>query len=202
MNEQASPSPLSPYGMSKLMSEYILRDTAAAYDLNYVILRYFNVAGADPTCRHGQSTSNATHLIKVAIETALGRRPHMKIFGNDYATPDGTCVRDYVHISDLANAHLIALDHLCRGGESQLLNCGYGRGYSVKEVIAAVRSITGVDFEVHQAPRRAGDPASIIANKDGLVRLGWKPEFNDLPTIVTHALAWEQSCTVRTSSDC
>ncbi|WOH53891.1 UDP-glucose 4-epimerase GalE [Bradyrhizobium sp. sBnM-33] len=196
VNEQASPSPLSPYGMSKLMSEYILRDTAAAYDLNYVILRYFNVAGADPICRHGQSTSNATHLIKVAIETALGRQPHMKIFGNDYATPDGTCVRDYVHISDLANAHLIALDHLRRGGESQLLNCGYGRGYSVKEVIAAVRSITGVDFEVHQGPRRAGDPASLIANNDGLVRLGWKPELNDLPTIVSHALAWEKSCRV------
>jgi len=200
VNEQASPSPLSPYGMSKLMSEYILRDTAAAYGLKYVILRYFNVAGADPICRHGQSSSNTTHLVKVAIDTALGRRPHMKIFGSDYATPDGTCVRDYVHISDVANAHVIALDHLCRGGESQLLNCGYGRGYSVKDVIAAVRTVTGVDFEVHQAPRRAGDPAAIVASNEGLVRLGWKPELNDLPTIVTHALAWEKSCSVQTSS--
>jgi UDP-glucose 4-epimerase len=194
VNEDTVPAPLSPYGTSKLMSELIIRDVSAAYDQRHAILRYFNVAGADPMGRHGQSTVNATHLIKVAIETALGRRPFMNIFGNDYPTLDGTCVRDYVHVSDLAQAHLLALDHLRRDGVSRTLNCGYGRGYSVQEVIDAVRSVAGTNFEVRQAPRRAGDPASIVASNDRLMSLGWKPELNDLSLIVRHALAWEKSC--------
>ena len=197
VNEETVPAPLSPYGMSKLMSEVMIRDVSAAYDQRHVILRYFNVAGADPMGRHGQSTANATHLIKVAIETALGRRPFMSIFGNDYSTPDGTCVRDYVHVSDLAHAHLLALDRLRLDGVSRTLNCGYGRGYSVREVVEAVRRVAGTDFEVRQAPRRAGDPASIIASNDQLVRLGWKPELDDLSVIVRHALAWEKSCVIR-----
>jgi len=192
VSEEAVPAPLSPYGMSKLMSEQMLRDTSAAYGLNHVILRYFNVAGADPAGRLGQSTPNATHLIKVALETALGRRSHMSIYGNDYPTSDGTCVRDYIHVSDLANAHLVALDHLRRGGESSTLNCGYGKGYSVKQVVDTVRKVAGVDFEVQHAPRRAGDPASIVADSDRLMRLGWKPELNDLGTIVQHAYDWEK----------
>src|SRR5260370_39923183 len=179
--------------MSKLMSEQMLRDAGAAYGLNHVILRYFNVAGADPAGRHGQSTPNATHLIKVAMETALGRRSHMSVYGDDYPTPDGTCVRDYVHVSDLANAHLTALNYLRCGGESSTLNCGYGRGYSVKEGVDTVKRVAGVDFEVHQAPRRAGDPASSVANGDRLMRLGWKPELDDLPTIVRHAYDWEKN---------
>jgi UDP-glucose 4-epimerase len=197
VSEEAVPAPLSPYGMSKLMSELMLRDVGAAYDLRYVILRYFNVAGADSAGRHGQSTPNATHLIKVAIETALGRRPFMNIFGSDYATPDGTCVRDYIHVSDLACAHLVALDYLQRGGVSRTLNCGYGRGYSVREVVDAVRTIAGADFDVRQASRRAGDPASIVASNNQLMRLGWKPELDDLSVIVQHALAWEKSCAIR-----
>jgi UDP-glucose 4-epimerase len=192
VNEDVIPSPLSPYGMSKLMSEQMLGDASAAYGLGHVILRYFNVAGADPAGRHGQTTSNATHLIKVALETALGRRPRMSIYGDDYPTPDGTAVRDYVHVSDLANAHLTALHYLQRGGESRTLNCGYGTGYSVKEVIDTVKTVAGVDFEVHQAPRRAGDPASIVANSDRLMQLGWKPVWDDLPTIVRHAHDWEK----------
>lgn len=179
------------------MSEFMIRDVSTAYGQKHVILRYFNVAGADPKGRHGQSTANATHLIKVAIETALGRRPFMNIFGNDYPTPDGTCVRDYVHVSDLAYAHLLALDQLRLDGVSRTLNCGYGRGYSVREVVEAVRRVAGTDFEVRQAPRRPGDPASIIASNDQLVRLGWKPELHDLSVIVQHALAWEKSCVIR-----
>jgi UDP-glucose 4-epimerase len=197
VGEESVPAPLSPYGMSKLMSELMIRDVSAAYDQRHVILRYFNVAGADPAGRHGQSTADATHLIKVAIETALSRRPFMSIFGNDYPTPDGTCVRDYVHVSDLARAHLLALDQLRLDGVSRTLNCGYGRGYSVREVVEAVRSVAAIDFEVRQAPRRAGDPASIVARNDQLVRLGWKPELDDLSVIVRHALAWEKSSVTR-----
>jgi UDP-glucose 4-epimerase len=193
VTESAVPAPLSPYGRSKLMSELIIRDVSAAYHQKHAILRYFNVAGADPRGRHGQSSPNATHLIKVAVETALGRRPFMNIFGNDYSTPDGTCVRDYVHVSDLAQAHLFALDDLRGNGVSRTLNCGYGRGYSVREVVAAVRSISGVDFEIRQAPRRSGDPASIVASSEQLRKLGWKPELDNLTTIVRHALAWEKS---------
>jgi UDP-glucose 4-epimerase len=192
VDETARPTPLSPYGMSKLMSEYMLVDTSAACNVRHVILRYFNVAGADPAGRLGQSTPGATHLIKVALETALRRRPYMNIYGNDYPTPDGTCVRDYVHVSDLARAHLAALDYLRNGGGSRTLNCGYGRGYSVKEVVDAVRVVAGVDFEARQAPRRAGDPASIVANSDQLVSLGWKPELNDLSKMIEHACNWEK----------
>jgi UDP-glucose 4-epimerase len=190
--ESADPRPLSPYGRSKLMSEQMLADAGASYGLRYVALRYFNVAGADPACRHGQSTPGATHLIKVALETALGRRPHMSIYGHDYPTPDGTCVRDYIHVSDLARAHLTALDYLRGDGVSRILNCGYGRGYSVREVVHAVRMVAGTEFEIRHAPRRAGDPASVVANSDDLVRLGWKPELNDLPTMIEHAYRWEK----------
>jgi UDP-glucose 4-epimerase len=174
------------------MSEQMLADSGAAYGLRYVALRYFNVAGADPHGRLGQSTPGATHLIKVAIETALGHRSHMNIFGSDYATPDGTCVRDYVHVSDLARAHLSALDHLRQGGTSKILNCGYGRGYSVREVVHAVRMVAGTDFEVRYAPRRPGDPASVVADSKQFFRLGWKPQLTDLPTMIEHAYRWEE----------
>jgi UDP-glucose 4-epimerase len=193
--ETADPAPLSPYGRSKLMSEYMLVDASAASDLRHVALRYFNVAGADPAGRHGQSTPGATHLIKVALETALRRRSCMSIYGSDYPTPDGTCVRDYVHVSDLARAHLTALDHLRNGGGSRTLNCGYGRGYSVREVIDAVRMVAGVDFETRHAPRRAGDPASIVADSDQLAKLGWKPELDDLQKMIEHAYNWEKKLT-------
>lgn len=200
VRETAYPAPLSPYGRSKLMSEYMLIDACLASSLRHVILRYFNVAGADPAGRLGQSTPGATHLIKVALETALHRRPYMDIYGDDYATPDGTCVRDYIHVSDLARAHLVALDHLRNGGESRIFNCGYGRGYSVKEVVDAVRMVTQVDFEARQAPRRAGDPASIIANSDPLMRLGWTPELDDLPTMIKHAHNWEKRLSAGTTA--
>lgn len=192
VGETAVPSPLSPYGRSKLMSEQMLADAGVAYGLRYVTLRYFNVAGADPCGRLGQSTPGATHLIKVAIETALGRRPHMSIFGSDYATPDGTGVRDYVHVSDLARAHLSALDYLREGGTSRILNCGYGRGYSVREVVHAVQMVAGREFEVRDAPRRPGDPGSVVADSHQLAKLGWKPELNDLSTMVEHAYRWEE----------
>jgi UDP-glucose 4-epimerase len=195
VSETADPAPLSPYGRSKLMSEHMLVDASKAYDLRYVTLRYFNVAGADPAGRLGQSTPGATHLIKVALETALRRRSYMSIYGSDYPTPDGTCVRDYIHVSDLARAHLAALDYLRDGGESRTLNCGYGRGYSVREVVDAVRRVAGVDFEIRQAPRRAGDPASIVANSDQLMKLGWRPELNDLSKMIEHAHNWEKKLT-------
>jgi UDP-glucose 4-epimerase len=192
VSEEAVPAPLSPYGMSKLMSEQMLRDASAAYGIKYAILRYFNVAGADPAGRHGQSAPSATHLISVALEAAIGRRCGMSIYGDDYPTSDGTCVRDYVHVADLANAHLAALDYLRRGGESSTFNCGYGRGYSVKEVVETVKKVANVEFEVRQAPRRPGDPAAIIANSDRLIRLGWKPTLDQLTTIVRHAYDWQR----------
>jgi UDP-glucose 4-epimerase len=182
------------------MSEQLLADAGTAYGLRYAALRYFNVAGADPQGRHGQSADGATHLIKVALETALGRRSHLSIYGFDYPTPDGTCVRDYIHVSDLARAHLGALDYLRNGGESRVLNCGYGRGYSVREVVHAVRMVAGADFEVRHAPRRPGDPASVVANSDNLIRLGWKPELNDLPTMIAHAYYWERNLAARRPS--
>ena len=156
-------APMSPYGSSKLMTEMMLRDAGAAHGLRHVILRYFNVAGADPLGRTGQSTKGATHLIKVAVETALGRRPHMQIFGTDYPTADGTCVRDYIHVSDLVRAHSDALAYLRRGGSSVTLNCGYSRGFSVLEVIETVKRVSGVAFKVEHTPRRPGDPARIVA---------------------------------------
>lgn len=185
--------PMSPYGWSKLMTEMMLRDAGAAHGLGHVILRYFNVAGADPALRAGQSTAGATHLIKVAVETALGKRPAMKVFGVDYPTADGTCIRDYIHVADLVNAHSVALGHLRAGGASATFNCGYGRGFSVLEVIDTVKRVAGVDFPVEIAPRRPGDPAQIVARSD-LIRtaLSWRPQLDDLATIARDALAWEQ----------
>ncbi len=191
--EDALLSPISPYGRSKLMSEWMLEDTAAAFPLRYVALRYFNVAGADPAGRTGQSTAGATHLLKVACETALGKRPGMAVYGTDYETPDGTCLRDYIHVSDLVAAHLDALTYLRQGGASAVMNCGYGRGYSVLEVIEAVKSISGVDFAVTYSPRRPGDPAAVVAKADKIrAALGWTPKLDDLPTIVRTALEWER----------
>jgi UDP-glucose 4-epimerase len=192
--EDAPTRPMSPYGASKLMSEIMLHDVAAAHELKYVVLRYFNVAGADPKLRTGQMTAGATHLIKVATEAALGLRAKLDIFGTDYPTPDGTCMRDYIHVSDLARAHLMALAHLRRGGTSLTLNCGYGHGYSVREVIEAVKRVSGRNFAIRESGRRPGDPAAIVADA-GKIRklLGWRPDFDDLDTIVGHALAWESA---------
>lgn len=193
VSEDAAPAPMSPYGSSKLMTEIMLADTARAHDFRYVALRYFNVAGADPQGRAGQSTPRATHLIKAACETALGRRAGMEVFGTDYPTPDGTCVRDYIHVTDLVRAHMAALGHLRAGAPSDVFNCGYSRGYSVLEVIDAVRRVAGVSFDVRIAPRRAGDPPSIVAASDKIrAALGWTPEHDDLDGIVGDALAWER----------
>jgi UDP-glucose 4-epimerase len=190
--------PMSPYGSSKLMTEIMLRDAGIAHGLRHVILRYFNVAGADPLGRTGQSTKGATHLIKVAVETALGMRPKMDVFGTDYPTPDGTCIRDYIHVSDLVRAHSDALAYLRGGGTSVTLNCGYGRGFSVLEVIDTVKRVSGVDFKVELGPRRLGDPAQIVAASDrARATLKWEPHFDDLDTIVTHALAWEKKLSTR-----
>ena len=192
--------PMSPYGSSKLMTEIMLRDAGVAHGLKHVILRYFNVAGADPEGRTGQSTKGATHLIKVAVETALGRREKMDIFGTDYPTPDGTCVRDYIHVNDLAAAHLDALHYLRAGGSSITANCGYGRGYSVREVIDTVKRVSGADFRVDTSPRRPGDPAAIVASSDrARATLGWRPRYDDLSIIVDHALAWERRLMTRNS---
>ena len=194
--ETAALEPMSPYGSSKLMTEWMLRDTAAAHDLRYVALRYFNVAGADPHGRTGQSTKGATHLIKVACETALGKRPAMEVFGTDYETRDGTCVRDYIHVTDLARAHLAALAHLRGGGTSETYNCGYSHGFTVLEVIDAVKRVSGRDFTVRTAARRPGDPPEIVADSRKLrAALGWQPRHDDLDEIVRHALAWEDRLT-------
>ena len=185
--------PMSPYGSSKLMTEVMLRDAGAAHGLAHVILRYFNVAGADPKGRTGQSTKGATHLIKVAVETALRKRKSMQVFGTDYPTPDGTCIRDYIHVSDLIAAHLDALKYLRGGGASATMNCGYGRGFSVLEVIEAVKRAARIDFPVELAPRRPGDPAQIVASSDkARALLGWTPKHDDLGVIVEHALKWEK----------
>ena len=193
VSEDAQLEPISPYGSSKLMTEIMLRDAALAHDLRYVALRYFNVAGADPRGRSGQSTPNATHLIKVAAQAALGQRPYMEVFGTDYPTSDGTCVRDYIHVTDLIGAHLAALEYLRKGGDSAVLNCGYGRGFSVLEVIASVKRAAKGDFAVRMGPRRSGDPATLVAKADRIREvLGWQPRYDDLDTIVGHALAWER----------
>jgi UDP-glucose 4-epimerase len=193
VSEEAATAPISPYGASKLMSEWMLRDAAAAHGVRYVALRYFNVAGADPARRSGQSSRVATHLIKVASQAVLGKRRHLDVFGTDYATPDGSCIRDYIHVTDLADAHLAALRYLRRGGTNLVLNCGYGRGYSVLEVIAAVKQVSGVDFPVVFGPRRPGDPPTLVARADRIRDLGWQPRYDDLATIVEHALAWERT---------
>ena len=198
VREDDPTAPISPYGSSKLMTETMLRDAGAAYGLRYAILRYFNVAGADPLGRTGQSTAGATQLIKVAVETALGLRSKMQVFGTDYSTPDGTCIRDYIHVSDLVRAHLDALAYLRAGGASVTLNCGYGRGFSVLEVIDTVRHVSGVDFKVELAGRRHGDLAKIVAASNrARATLNWQPRFDDLPTIVAHALAWERALLAR-----
>lgn len=192
VREDASLSPESPYGRSKLMTEWMLSDTAAAHGMRFTVLRYFNVAGADPRGRTGQSTPGATHLIKVACETTLGKRPSMQLFGTDYPTPDGTCLRDYIHVSDLVAAHRLALARLRAGGGNLIANCGYGHGYSVREVIDSVRRVGGRDFPVTVGARRAGDPAAVIANSDLARReLGWVPMRDDLDAIVADALNWE-----------
>ncbi len=191
--ETEMPVPISPYGTSKLMTELMLRDSHHAYGLNYIALRYFNVAGADPKGRTGQSTPQATHLIKVACQTALGQRTSMDVFGTDYPTADGTCLRDYIHVSDLIAAHMDALAHLRKGGESGIFNCGYGTGYSVLEVIKAVEKASGGPVNHRLAPRRAGDPAAIVAGAERVRSvLGWQPKHNDLDFIVQSALAWER----------
>jgi UDP-glucose 4-epimerase len=193
VTETATPAPMSPYGSSKLMTEIMLADTANAHDFRYVALRYFNVAGADPKGRSGQSTPKATHLIKVACETALGKRSQMEVFGTDYPTHDGTCIRDYIHVKDLARAHMSALAHLRKGGASNVYNCGYSKGFSVHEVIAAVKRVSSVDFPVKLSPRRPGDPAAIVAASAKIRNeLGWVPEHDNLDTIVSQALAWEK----------
>ncbi len=193
VGEDAPKQPISPYGSSKLMSEAVLQDTARAHGLGFVILRYFNVAGADPKLRTGQSSPGATHLIKVAAEAAVGKRPNIAIYGTDYPTPDGTCIRDYVHVTDLVRAHSRALDYLRGGGANAIFNCGYGRGHSVREVLAAVKRISGNDFPVEAAGRRAGDPVNLVADVRRLrATLDWKPQYDDLDTIVAHALAWER----------
>jgi UDP-glucose 4-epimerase len=185
--------PASPYGWSKLMTEVMLRDAGAAHGLGYVALRYFNVAGADPQMRTGLSTPGATHLIKVAVEAALGRRAGIDVYGSDYPTPDGTCIRDFIHVSDLARAHLAALRYLRAGGASATLNCGYGRGYSVREVLDAVRRAAGHAFPVNFRERRPGDiVVSVAAAKRIVDTLEWNPELDNLDAIVSHALAWER----------
>ncbi|CAN7387324.1 UDP-glucose 4-epimerase GalE [Phenylobacterium sp. LjRoot225] len=192
IEETADKSPINPYGRSKLMIEWVLQDTAQASDLRYVALRYFNVAGADPLGRTGQSTPRATHLIKRACQTALGRLPHLGIFGVDFPTPDGTGVRDYIHVSDLVAAHALALDHLRALGESSAYNCGYGHGFSVREVIDAVERACGRKLPVMELPRRPGDPPAVVADSAKLKqRLGWRPRYDALDLIVRDALAWE-----------
>ena len=196
--EDAPTLPISPYGWSKLMTEIMLRDASRAHGLTHIVLRYFNVAGADPKGRTGQSSATATHLIKVAAEAALGLRPKLDVFGTDYPTPDGTCIRDYIHVADLARAHSDALRYLRSGAPSLTLNCGYGHGFSVLDVIETVKRVAGADFKVEMARRRAGDPARIVAASDrARAALGWQPRFDDLSTIVTHALAWERQLMTR-----
>jgi UDP-glucose 4-epimerase len=199
VSEDAPKSPINPYGMSKLMTEAMLADVAKAHPMNFCALRYFNVAGADPQGRSGQSTAGATHLIKVAVEAALGKRSHVSVFGTDYETPDGTGVRDYIHVADLAAAHVLALEALiARPADSMILNCGYGRGFSVNEVLDAVDRVAGVQLDRRIEPRRAGDPDALIAdNRRIMASLPWTPRHQDLDEIVRHALAWEMQLPTR-----
>jgi len=191
--EDTPQAPINPYGRSKLMVEWMLKDVSAAHDLRHVALRYFNVAGADPQGRLGQSTPNATHLIKIAVQAALGHRDGMDVFGTDYPTRDGSCIRDYIQVSDLIAAHMLALKHLRDGGASLTCNCGYGRGLSVLEVIDVVKKVSGVDFPVRVSGRRAGDPANLIAGAERIrAELGWVPRHDDVEGIVRQALDWER----------
>ncbi|AAR35616.1 UDP-glucose 4-epimerase GalE [Geobacter sulfurreducens] len=191
--EESATVPINPYGTSKLMSEWMLRDVCAAHGMRSVALRYFNVAGADPQARMGQRTPEATHLIKVSCQAALGLRDKVCIFGTDYPTPDGTGIRDYIHVEDLASAHLAALSYLEKGGESTRINVGYGSGSSVREVIDMVRRVSGVHFLAEEAPRRPGDPPSLVARADrARTLLGWTPRYDNLETIVADAWRWEK----------
>ena len=200
--ETAPFKPESPYGRSKMMVELILADTAVAHDFRYVALRYFNVAGADPKGRTGQSTKGATHLIKVACEAALGKRGDMTIYGTDYPTPDGTCIRDYIHVTDLVAAHSEALKHLRGGGDSMVANCGYGHGYSVIDVVDTVKDVSGRDFKVILGPRRPGDATAVVASPALIMsKFGWKPQHDDLAGIVRDALAWEAALERRNQRD-
>ena len=194
VNEDVPQRPINPYGWSKLMTEQMLADVAAAHDLNYGVLRYFNVAGADPLARTGQSTAGATHLIKVAIEAALGMRDQVAVFGQDFDTPDGTGVRDYIHVSDLAQAHVLTLEALMADpARSLTMNCGYGRGFSVLEVLDAVDRVAGCKLDRTMEPRRAGDPASLVSDPSRIrATVPWQPQHADLDTIIAHAMAWEQ----------
>ena len=191
--ETAPLAPISAYGTSKLMTEMMLRDVAAVRDLRYVALRYFNVAGADPNGRYGQSTTKTTLLVQIAAQVALGIRPFVEIFGDDYPTPDGTCVRDYIHVTDLVDAHLAALRHLRNSGNNLIANCGYGRGYSVKQVLDMTEKVSGRSFERRIGPRRRGDAVEVVAEAN-LIRkeLRWSPRYADLATIIEHALRWEE----------
>jgi UDP-glucose 4-epimerase len=201
LREDAPTRPISPYGTSKLMSEIMLHDAGKAHGLRFVVLRYFNVAGADPKGRTGQSNPAATHLIKLVCEVALGKRAKLEIFGTDYPTPDGTCIRDYIHVSDLARAHSAALAHLRRGGASATFNCGYGRGISVFEVVEAARRIVRHDFPVDIKARRPGDPANLVADVARIRNtLDWHPQFADLDTIIAHALTWERRLPGKTTA--
>ncbi|MEE4453945.1 UDP-glucose 4-epimerase GalE [Novosphingobium resinovorum] len=195
--EDSPKSPINPYGMSKLMTEFMLADVGAAHAFNYCALRYFNVAGADPQARTGQSTAGATHLIKVAVEAALGKRDHVAVFGSDFDTPDGTGVRDYIHVSDLASAHVLALEALiAEPGRSLTMNCGYGKGFSVLEVLDAVDRATNRTIDRRIQDRRAGDPAALISdNRRIKATVPWTPRYDDLPTMIEHALAWERRLT-------
>lgn len=199
--EDATPVPISPYGSSKLMTEWMLKDAHAAHGMQYIALRYFNVAGGDPQGRIGQSTPRATHLIKAACQTALGQRGHLEVFGTDYDTPDGTCLRDYIHVSDLIAAHIDALAHLRKGGGSGIFNCGYGKGYSVLDVIKAVERVNGAELPVKFVARRAGDPVAIVAGADRVRSiLGWAPKYENLDFIVETALAWERKLAQRNAA--
>jgi UDP-glucose 4-epimerase len=200
--ETARTRPLSPYGSSKLMTEIMLHDVAAAHGMNYVVLRYFNVGGADPQARIGLATAGASHLLKVATEVATGQRAKIDVYGTDYPTPDGTCIRDFIHVADLAQAHRAALAYLRTGGSSVTLNCGYGRGYSVLETIDAVRRVSGRIIAVQYAPRRPGDIMTMVADTSRMRSLlGWAPRYDDLETIAAHALAWEQKLIHERHSD-
>lgn len=193
VSEHAPTRPMSPYGSSKLMTEIMLHDTASAHDMKYVVLRYFNVAGADPDGRCGLSTAGATHLLKIAVEAATGQRAKVDVYGTDYPTPDGSCIRDFIHVSDLAQAHRAALAYLRDGGGSITLNCGYGRGYSVLETIEAVRRVSMRNFAVSYAPRRPGDIMTMVADTSRIrAVLDWTPQYDNLETIAGHALRWEK----------
>ncbi|MEJ5227804.1 UDP-glucose 4-epimerase GalE [Thermodesulfovibrio sp.] len=193
VDEDATLVPINPYGRTKAMVEHLLADISQAEDFRYVSLRYFNVAGADSSGRLGQRRPDATHLITLAVKTALGKRPFLEIYGTDYPTKDGTCIRDYIHVDDLAEAHLLALEYLMENGKSEVFNCGYGHGYSVREVVEATKRVSGVDFKVVETTRRAGDPPELVADSSKIKNtLNWMPKYDNLQYIVKTALEWER----------